>query len=77
MGVVTVPQWLRIVGVVFLVFIIYAIFRSPDESADLIVGGIEGIAAGVGAVFSFFDSILGSLGDSALALGTAPPLDVL
>jgi uncharacterized membrane protein len=72
---VKVPRWLRIVGWIFLIFLIYAIFRSPEGAADLVVGGVEGIGAGFGAIFTFFDAVLGRLGDDGVtALGMYPIL---
>lgn len=41
-----------------LAFLIYSIFRSPEQAAAIVVGGFEGIASGFNAIFRFFDAIL-------------------
>ena len=46
----------------FLAFLVYSIFRSPEQAAALVVGGFQGIGAGFGAVFAFFDAILAQTG---------------
>jgi hypothetical protein len=65
------PRWLRILGWIFLVFLIYAIFNSPQDAANIVVAAIEGIAALFGAVFAFFDAVIGELQTTGLAVG--PP----
>lgn len=52
---------------IFLVFLVYAIFQSPAQAASIVVGGFEGIGAGFGAVFTFFDEVLRQTN------GSAPP----
>ena len=42
----------------FVAFLVYAIFRSPEQAAGLVVGGFQGIAAAFGAVFAFVDALL-------------------
>lgn len=46
----------------FLAFLVYSIFRSPEQAASLVVGGFQGISAAFGAVFAFFDAILAQSG---------------
>jgi len=48
----------------FLAFLVYSIFRSPEQAASLVVGGFQGIAAAFGAVFAFFDAILVQSGNA-------------
>ena len=50
-----------------LAFLIYSIFRSPEQAAAIVVGGFEGIGAGFNAVFTFFDEVLRQ------SSGTPPP----
>lgn len=70
-----VPRWLRILGWIFLIFLIYAIFRSPEGAADIVVGGVEGIGAGFAAIFTFFDAVLGRLNeDGVVTQGLYPVL---
>ncbi|MGF1647165.1 MAG: hypothetical protein ACFCVF_09645 [Kineosporiaceae bacterium] len=66
-----VPRWLRIVGWVFLVFLIYAIFNSPQDAADIVVSAVGGVASLFGAVFAFFDAVIGELQTSGLTVGLA------
>jgi len=47
---------------IFLIFLIYSIFRSPEDAANLVVSGVEGIGRGLGAIFIFFDAVLGRAG---------------
>ncbi|MGF1662412.1 MAG: hypothetical protein ACFCVG_08055 [Kineosporiaceae bacterium] len=65
------PRWLRIVGWIFLVFLIYAIFNSPQDAANIVVAAIEGIAALFGAVFAFFDALIGELQTTGLVVRPA------
>jgi hypothetical protein len=43
-----------------IAFAVYAIFRSPDQAADIVASAWDGIVAGFGAVGAFFDALLGS-----------------
>jgi hypothetical protein len=63
------PRWLRILGWLFLIFLIYAIFNSPQDAANIVVAAIEGIAALFGAVFAFFDAVIGELQTSGTLAG--------
>jgi hypothetical protein len=65
------PRWLRILGWIFLVFLIYAIFNSPQDAANIVVAAIEGIGALFGAVFAFFDAVIGELQTSGLLVRPA------
>lgn len=62
------PRAVRVLLWLFLIFLIYSIFTSPEDAADLVVGGIEGIGRGLSAVFIFFDSVLGRVGSQAMGL---------
>jgi len=53
---------------IFLVFLVFAIFRSPEQAAGIVVGGFEGIEAGIGAIVAFFDAVLAQSADSAAPL---------
>ena len=67
-----VPQWLKVVGWLLLIFLVYAIFRSPTNAADLVVSAVNGIGSGLGAIFTFFDTIISRLsGQSVLSAGTS------
>jgi len=57
---------LKWVAWLFVAFLVYSIFRSPEQAAGLVVGGFQGIAAAFGAVFAFFDAIL-------VQSGSTPP----
>ena len=57
---------LKWVAWAFVAFLVYSIFRSPEQAAGLVVGGFQGIAAALGAIFAFFDAIL-------VQSGNAPP----
>jgi hypothetical protein len=71
------PRWLRILGWIFLIFLIYAIFRSPEDAADIVVSAVEGIAALFSAIFTFFDAVIGELDESGITSGgTAVTLSV-
>ena len=56
------PRAVRVLLWLLLIFLIYSIFTSPENAADLVVGGVNGIGRGFGAVFTFFDAVLGRLG---------------
>jgi succinate-acetate transporter protein len=63
----TVKRFLKWVLWIALAFLVYAIFRSPEQAASIIVGGFQGIGAAFGAIFAFFDALLQQ------TTGTAPP----
>jgi hypothetical protein len=45
----------------FLVaFLIYAIFRSPNQAADIVRAAFEGIGEGLAGIGRFFDALLAS-----------------
>jgi hypothetical protein len=58
---VNLPRWVRVLLWIVLIFLIYAIFRSPQDAAQIVTAAIQGIGAGLGAVFAFFDAILAQL----------------
>jgi hypothetical protein len=39
-------------------FLVYAIFASPDQAADIFRAAWDGVVAGVSAIGRFFDSLL-------------------
>lgn len=41
-----------------VVFVIYAIFSSPDQAAGIVRTAIGGIFAAIGAIGDFFDALL-------------------
>jgi hypothetical protein len=41
-----------------IAFALYAIFRSPDQAADIVRSAWNGLAAGLFAVGEFFDALL-------------------
>ncbi len=41
-----------------IAFLVYAIFQSPDQAADIVKSAFDGIVAAVRAVFQFFDALL-------------------
>lgn len=42
----------------FVVFLVYAIFRSPNQAAEIVRSAVDGILALVEGVFRFFDALL-------------------
>lgn len=53
-----------------LAFLLYAIFYSPEQAADIIVDAIEGLGRAVGAVFAFFNAMLVELGSDPVPAPT-------
>ncbi len=45
-----------------LAFLLYAIFYSPEQAAEIIVSAVEGLGRAVGAVFAFFNAMLVEVG---------------
>ena len=43
---------------VLVAFLVYAVFKSPDQAAGIVRGAWDGIVAGLAAVASFFDALL-------------------
>jgi hypothetical protein len=43
---------------VVIAFLVYAIFASPDQAADIVRAAIDGIFDGLSAIGRFFDSLL-------------------
>ncbi len=52
------PSFRKIVFWVVVAFLVYAIFRSPDQAAAIVRTGWDGIVAGFTAVGDFFDALL-------------------
>lgn len=48
----------RILGWVLLIFLVYAIIKSPAQAADIVRTAFDVIAQGVQAIGQFFDSLL-------------------
>lgn len=43
---------------VVIAFLVYAVFRSPDQAAGIVRAAWDGIVAGLGAIAAFFDALL-------------------
>jgi hypothetical protein len=43
---------------ILVAFLLYAIFRSPNQAADIVRTAIDGIIALVRAIGQFFDALL-------------------
>ena len=41
-----------------IAFLLYALFASPDQAADIVRSALNGILAGLQAIGRFFDSLL-------------------
>jgi hypothetical protein len=41
-----------------IAFLVYAVFKSPDQAADIVRAAWEGILDALGAVAKFFDALL-------------------
>ncbi len=41
-----------------IAFLVYAIFKSPDQAAEIVNSAFNGIASAVKAVGQFFDALL-------------------
>jgi hypothetical protein len=39
-------------------FLVYAVFKSPDQAADIVRTAWDGLVSGLGAVARFFDALL-------------------
>lgn len=48
----------RIIVFLLVIFAIYAIVVSPNQSADLVRNAFETMAEGIQAIFRFFDALL-------------------
>ncbi len=48
----------KTVGWILAIFAIYAIFRSPQQAADVTRAAIDGVATMIGSIMMFFDSLL-------------------
>ncbi|MGL5857914.1 MAG: hypothetical protein ACRC35_05825 [Angustibacter sp.] len=45
---------------ILLAFLIYALFRSPEQAAGVVQAAWDGIVAGLRAIGRFFDALLAS-----------------
>jgi hypothetical protein len=43
---------------VAIAFLVYAVFKSPDQAADMVRAAWDGILEALGAVAKFFDALL-------------------
>lgn len=43
---------------IVVLFLLYAIFRSPDQAAEIVRSAIDGILALLSAIGQFFDALL-------------------
>ena len=41
-----------------IAFLVYAVFRSPDQAAGIVRTAFDGIVAGLRAIGDFFDALL-------------------
>ncbi len=41
-----------------IAFAVYAIFRSPDQAANIVRSAFDGIIGGLSAIGDFFDALL-------------------
>jgi hypothetical protein len=48
----------KIIGWILVIYILYAIIRSPAQAADVVRGIFEILANGVRSIATFFDSLL-------------------
>jgi hypothetical protein len=48
----------KVLGWVLLAYLIYAIIKSPTQSADVVRTSFQILAEGVRSIFAFFDSLL-------------------
>ena len=48
----------KIVGWIVVIYLIYAIIRSPQQAADVVLGIFEILANGVRSIATFFDTLL-------------------
>ena len=55
---------LKWVAWLFVAFLVYSIFRSPEQAAGIVVGGFDGLSAALDAVFTFFDEALQQSSDT-------------
>ena len=49
----------KILGWVLLIYLVYAIVKSPTQAADVVRTSFDILAEGVRAIGAFFDSLLG------------------
>ena len=49
---------LKILGWILLIYLVYAIIRSPTQAADVVRGIFEILANGVRSIATVFDSLL-------------------
>lgn len=52
------PRARRVVLWIVVAFLLYAIFRSPDQAAGIVRSAIDGILAALAAIGEFFDALL-------------------
>ncbi len=48
----------KIIGVVVLIFVIYAVLNSPEQSANVVKDAFGQIEDGIRAIGRFFDTLL-------------------
>lgn len=48
----------KILGWIVLIYLVYAIIRSPTQAADVVRGIFEILANGVRSIAAFFDALL-------------------
>jgi hypothetical protein len=48
----------KVVIWLLIAFFVYAVFRSPDQAANIVRTGWDGIVAALGSIAAFFDALL-------------------
>ncbi|MFN0281525.1 MAG: hypothetical protein ACKVZ6_06095 [Kineosporiaceae bacterium] len=48
----------NILGLILVIFVLYAIIVSPQQAADFVRTAFQAIADGVRAIFDFFDAVI-------------------
>ncbi|MFI7586216.1 hypothetical protein ACIB24_03985 [Spongisporangium articulatum] len=48
----------RVLIWILLAFAIYAVFKSPNQSAEVVGNGWDQVKLGIGQIFDFFNSLM-------------------
>jgi hypothetical protein len=51
-------QTKKVIGVILLIFVLYAIINSPQAAADFVHAAFNAISIGVQNIFSFFSAVI-------------------
>lgn len=52
------PKARKIIIAVVLIFVVYAVINSPEQSADVVKQAFDQIVRGLQAIGTFFDSLI-------------------